>query len=147
MLNRLKEEHCASLLEVCRRPLCSRAVASAKACRGARRNSAVTTTDGLFHRLKCQRLHPFCPRVADAHDECRSRGLGESEFQKTRVIIFCGEFESTSFCSVSQTGRKIPVPGLSAWQLAIHQLRNRFRQRMKHQCKETGTRDATVSSL
>jgi hypothetical protein len=61
--------------------------------------------------------------------------------------IFCGEFESTSFCSVSQTGRKIPAPGLPAWQFAIHQLRNRFRERVKHQCKEIGTRNATVPSL
>src|SRR5205823_10315387 len=58
--------------------------------------------------------------------------------------IFCGEFESTSFCSVSQTGRKIPAPGLSAWQLAIHQLCKRFRKRVKRQCKETGTRNASV---
>jgi len=73
---------------------------------------------------------------------------GESvQCQTTRVINFCDEFEPTSFCSVSQTGRKIPAPGLSAWQLAIHQLRNPFRQRAKHQCNETGTRNATVPSL
>jgi hypothetical protein len=54
------------------------------------------------------------------------------QLQTTRVIIFGGEFESPQFCSVSQTGRKIPAPGSSAWQFSIHQLRNRFRQRMKH---------------
>jgi hypothetical protein len=68
------------------------------------------------------------------------------EFQTTRVIIF-GANLNRPRCSVSQTGRKIPAAGLSAWQLAFHQLRNRFRQRVKHQCKESGTRDATMPSL
>src|SRR5204862_6107354 len=74
MLNRLKEEHCASL-EVCRRPLCSPSHCLAKA------------------------------------------------------------YIARSFCSVSQTGRKIPAAGSSAWQFTIHQLHNRFRQRVKHQCR------------
>ena len=78
-----------------------------------------------------------------AHD-----AKGESvELQTMRVIIFLANLNRPRFAAYRKRDEKFPAPGLSAWQHAFHQLRNGFRQRVKHQCKESGTRDATMPSL
>jgi hypothetical protein len=74
-------------------------------------------------------------------------GVNLVQLQTTRVIIFVANLNQPCFAACRKRDEKFPAAGLSTWQLAFHQLRNRFRQRVKHQCKESGTRDATVSSL
>src|SRR5438045_2929609 len=101
MLNRLKEEHCASLLEFCRHPLCSLSRSFSEGLSGRTEIQRSDCDCWLVPPAEMSGIASFCPRVAGtpptnvAHD-----AKGESvELQTTRVIIFLANLNRPHFAA------------------------------------------------